>query len=72
MNLGVHLHIGHQHSQVWPIRARFVDYCSPFLGPETIFLVDEPQGAVTCMILTLVVLADSGLFHGLLLTGLGY
>ena len=57
--------------QFWPILARYVDYYSPFLGPEAIFLFDVPQGALTCMTLTLTVLADSGPFRGLLLTVLG-
>ena len=56
---------------VWPILARFMDYYSPFLGGEAIYLVDVPHGALTCMTLTLTVLADSGPFHGLLLTVLG-
>ena len=30
-----------------------MDYYSPFLGPEAIFLVDVPQGALMCMTLTL-------------------
>ena len=29
-NPGVCLHVGHQHSQFWPILARFLDYYSPF------------------------------------------
>ena len=31
-------------------------------------MIDEPQGALTCRSSTLTVLADSGPFHGLLLT----
>ena len=65
------LRVGHQHSQFWPILARFMDYYSPFWGPEAIFLVYGPQGALTCMTLTLAILADSILFLGLLLTVLG-
>ena len=60
-----------QHSQFWPILAHFVDYYSTFFGPEVIFLFDVPQGALTCMTLTLTVLADSGPFRGLLLNILG-
>ena len=56
---------------VWPILARFLDYYSQFWGPEAISIVVEPQGAVTCRSSTLAVLADSGPFHGLLLTVLG-
>ena len=48
-----------------------MDYYSTFWGPGAIFLVDEPQGALTCMTLTLAVLAYSGLFCGLLVTILG-
>ena len=39
-----------------------------FWGPEEISTIDEPQGAFTCWSSTLTVLAESGLFHGLLLT----
>ena len=71
MNPGVRLRVGHQHSQFWPILARFMDYYSPFWGPEAISTVIEPQGALTCRSSTLAILADSGPFHGLLLTVLG-
>ena len=67
----VRLRVGHQHSQFWPILARFVDYYSLFWGPGVISTIDEPQGALTCRSSTLVVLADSGPFHGLLITVLG-
>ena len=70
-NPEVCLHVGHQHSQFWPILARFLDYYSPFWGPEAISIVIEAQGALTCRSSTLAVLADSGPFHGLLLTVLG-
>ena len=56
------LRVGHQHSQFWPILARFVDYYSLFWGPEVISTIDEPQGALTCRSSTLVVLADYGAF----------
>ena len=39
-----------------------MDYYSPFWGPEAIFIVVEPQGALTCRSSTLIVLADSGRF----------
>ena len=42
-----------------------------FGGPEAIFIVVEPQGVLTSWSSTLPVLADSGPFHGLLLTVLG-
>jgi hypothetical protein len=71
MILGVRLRVRRQHSQFWPILTRFVDYYSPFYGPEAIFIVVEPQDALTCRSSTLAVLADSGLFRGLLLTVLG-
>ena len=60
-----------QHSQVWLILTRFVDYYSPFLGPKAISVVVEPQGALACRSSTLTDLADSGPFRGLLLTVLG-
>ena len=37
------LRVGHQHSQFWPILARFVDYNSRFWGPEVISTIDEPR-----------------------------
>src|SRR3954462_705589 len=67
-NPGVRLRGGHQHPQFWPIPARFMDYYSLFWGPGVIFTIDEPRGAFTCRSSTPAVLADSGLFHGLLLT----
>ena len=62
------LRAGHQHSQFWPILARFVDYYSLFWGVGVIFMINEPQGALTRRSPTLAVLADSGPFRGLLLT----
>ena len=70
-NPRVRLRAGHQHSQFWPILACFVDYYALFWGPGVISTIDEPQGALTCRSSTLAVLADSGPFHGLLLTVLG-
>ena len=67
----VRLRVRRQHSLLWPILTRFVDYYSQFWGPETISIVVEPQGALTCRSSTLAVLADSGPFRGLLLTVLG-
>src|SRR6187399_2783937 len=69
---GVRLRVGHQHSQYWPILARFVDYYSPFWGPGVISTINETRGAFTCRSSALAVLADSGLFRGLLLTVLGF
>ena len=71
MNPVVRLRVGHQHSRFWPILAHFMDYYSPFWGPEAISIVVEPQGAFTCRSSTLTVLADSGPLLGLLLTVLG-
>ena len=45
-----------------------MDYYSPFWGSEAISIVVEPEGALTCRLSTLTVLADFGPFHGLLLT----
>ena len=64
----VRLPVRHQHSQFWPTLARFVDYYSLFWGLGVISTIDEPQGMLTGRSSTLVVLADSGPFHGLLLT----
>ena len=63
----VRLRVGHQHSQFWPILARFLDYYSPFWGPEAISIVVELQGVLTCWSSTLAVLTDSGPFLGLLI-----
>ena len=71
MKPGLRLHVGHQHSQFWPIQAHFLDYYSPIWGPEAISIVSQPKGALTCRSSILAVLADSGPFHGLLLTILG-
>ena len=67
----MHLRVGHQHSHFLSIVTRFVDYYSPFWGPEAISKVNKPKGALTCRSSTLAVLADSDPFHGLLLTVLG-
>ena len=71
MNPGVRLCVRHQHSQFWPILTCFADYYSPFWGPVAISIVVEPQDVLTCWSRTLAVLADSGPFHGLLLTVFG-
>ena len=65
------LRVGHQHSQFWPILARFVDYYSLFWGPGVISTIDEPRGAFMCPSSTLTVLANSDMFHRLLVTVLG-
>ena len=45
-----------------------MDYYSLFLGPGVMSTSNEPCGALTCRSSTLVVLADSDPFRGLLLT----
>ena len=65
------LRVGHQHSQFWAILARFMDYYSHFWAPGVISTINEPRGVFTCRPSTLTVLADSGLFRGLLLTVFG-
>ena len=70
MNPGVRLHVGHQHSQFWPILSRFVTI-TQFWGPEVVSTTDEPQGAFTCRLSTLTILANSGSFRALLLTVFG-
>ena len=67
----MNLRVGHQHSQVCPILARVMDYYSLFWGPEVTSTINEPRDAITSRSSTLTVLADSGPFHGLLLTNLG-
>ena len=42
-NPGVRLRVSHQHSQFWPILVRFLDYYSPFSGPEVISTTNEPR-----------------------------
>ena len=37
------LRVSHQHSQFWPILARFVDYYSPFWGPRVTSTINEPR-----------------------------
>ena len=68
---GVRLRVRQQHSQFWPILTCFVDYYSPFLGPEVISTINEPRGAFTFRSSTLTLLSDSCLFCILLLTILG-
>ena len=65
------LRVDHQHSQFWPILARFMHYYSPFRGPGVISMVIELQGALMCRSSTLAVSVVSCPFHGLLLTVLG-
>ena len=48
-----------------------MDYYSLFWGPGVISMIDETRGAFTCRSSTLTIWANSGLFHGLLLTVLG-
>src|SRR4051812_37202829 len=47
LNPKVRLRVGHQHSQLWPILACFVDYYSHFWGPGVISTIDEPRGVFT-------------------------
>ena len=61
------LHVGHQHSQFWPILAWFVDYYSLFWRPGVISTIDEPRGVFKCRSSTLAVFVDSDPFRGLLL-----
>ena len=67
----VRLRVGHQHSHIRPILIRSVHYYSAFCGPRAISTIDEPRGAFMCPSSTLIVLAKSDLFRGLLLTVLG-
>ena len=47
------LRVGHQHWQLWPILARFMDYYSLFWGPGVVSMITEPWGAFTCRSSTL-------------------
>ena len=60
------LRVGHQHTRFLSILTRFMDYYSPFWGPEVISMLVEPQGALTCRSSTIAVWADFGPFPGLL------
>ena len=64
---GVRLCVGYQHSPFCPILVRLVDYYSPFWGPRAISTIHDPGGAFTCPSSTLIVLANSDPFRGLLL-----
>ena len=70
MNPGVRLCVGHQHWQFWPILAHFMDYYSLFWGPGVISTINEHRVRLRVVINTRI-LANSGPFHGLLLTILG-
>ena len=50
---------------------RFVDNYSPFWDPRAISMINDHQGAFTCLSSTLAILADIGPFRELLLTVLG-
>ena len=65
------LRVRRQHSQFCPILAVFMDYYSPFWGPEVISIVVEPQGVITFWSTTFIVFADSDPFRGLILAVLG-
>ena len=62
------LRVGHEHSQFWLIRARFVDYYSPFWGAKVISMVVEPHGALMCRPSRSAFWADFGPFLALLLS----
>ena len=64
----VSLRLGHRYSRFLSCLTRFVDYYSPFWGPKAISMVVEPQGVLMYRSSTLIILANSGPFRGLLLT----
>ena len=68
---GVRLCVGYQHSPFCPILVCHVDNYSLFWGPRAILTIHNPRGAFTCPSSTLIVLANSDPFRGLLLTFLG-
>ena len=55
----------HSFGRFWPV-SWTITHC--FGGARAISTIDDPRGAFTCPSSTLVVLADSGPFHELLLT----
>src|SRR4051812_55254 len=55
----------------WPNLTSFVDYYSLFWGPGVISTIPKPRSAFLCRSSTPVILVDSDLFRGLLLTLLG-
>ena len=57
----------HSLGRFWPVSWT----TTLFWGLRVISTIDEPWGAFTCRSSTLVVLADSDPFRGLLLTGFG-
>ena len=64
----VRLRVGHEHSQSWPILARFMDYYSLFWGPVVISTIDKPRAAFKCRSSTVAFFVDSDRFRGLLHT----
>ena len=48
---GFILRVGDQHSRFWPIMTRFMDYYSPFWGPEAISIVLEPPRRVYVLVI---------------------
>ena len=68
LNPRVRLRVGHRYSRFLSCLTRFVDYYSPFWGPKAISMVVEPQGVLMYRSSTLIILANSGPFRGLLLT----
>ena len=52
----------------WASNHSYMGYLSPFWVLGVISTIDETQGAFTCRSSTLAVLADSGLFLGLVIT----
>ena len=57
----------HSLGRFWPVSWTITQ----FRGPEVISRIDEPRGAFKCRSSTLTILANSGLFCGLLLIVLG-
>ena len=57
----------HSFCRFWPVSWTI----TLFWGPGVISKIDKHQGAFMCRLATLAFWADSGPFHGLLLTILG-
>ena len=63
----VRLRVGHQHSQFWPILARFMDYCSLSWVHERFPRLTNPEVRL-CVVMNNPSIFDFGLFHDVLLT----
>ena len=52
----------HSFGRFWPVSWTITHNSGPFWGPGAIFMIDDPQGAFTCLSSTPTVLANSDCF----------